>query len=86
MLTDKEIQHIAKLARIDLTKQEKTKFKKELSSILDYIKQLNKLDTEGIEPLYQAGGIVNALRKDEPEKRRTTSNILQNRQFWNETG
>lgn len=68
MFSEKEIQHIAQLARIKLTEKEKEKFKKELSSILDYVKKLNELDTEKIDPLYQMAGIVNALRKDEHRK------------------
>lgn len=68
MLTDKEVQHIAQLARIKLTEKEKDKFKKELSSILDFVKKLNELNVEGVEPLYQITGIVNALRPDEHRK------------------
>ena len=68
MLTEKEVQHIAQLARIKLTKNEEGKFKKELSSILDFVKKLNKLDTENVGPLYQVTGIVNALRPDEYRK------------------
>ena len=68
MLTDKEVEHIAQLARIKLTKKEKDKFKKELSSILDYVKKLNESDTENVEPLSQVTGIINALRADEHRK------------------
>jgi aspartyl-tRNA(Asn)/glutamyl-tRNA(Gln) amidotransferase subunit C len=68
MLTEKDVQHIAKLARIKLTKKEEERFKKELSSILDYIDKLGELDTEEVEPLYQTTGIVNAVRKDEHRK------------------
>ena len=68
MLTNKEIQHITELARIKLTEKEKDKFKKELSSILDFVKKLNELDTENVEPLYQVTGIVNTLRPDEYRK------------------
>ena len=65
MLSDKEVQHIANLARIKLTEKEKAKLKGELSSILDFVKKLSELDTENVEPLYQVTGIVNALRPDE---------------------
>lgn len=65
MLTEKDIQHIAQLARIRLTKNEMERFKKELSSVLDYINKLNELDTEKVEPLYQTTGLVNSVRKDE---------------------
>lgn len=68
MLTDKEVEHIAQLARIKLTKIEKEKFKKELSLILDYVNKLSELDTEKVEPLYQTTGITNALRPDEYRK------------------
>ena len=68
MLTEKEVEHIANLARIKLTEKEKDKFKQELSLILDYINKLNELDTTNIEPLYQVTGIINALRPDEYRK------------------
>ena len=68
MLTEKEVQHIAKLVRIKLTGKEEDKFKKELSSILDYINKLNELDTENVEPLYQVTGLTNALREDSYRK------------------
>lgn len=68
MLTEKEVEHIANLTRIKLTGKEKEKFKKELSSILDYVNKLNELDTKKTEPLYQTTGIVNALRTDEHRK------------------
>ncbi len=65
MLSDKEIEHIATLARINLTSAEQEKFKKDLSSVLDYIETLKKVNTENVEPLYQTTGLVNALRTDE---------------------
>jgi len=65
MLTDKEIRHVASLARIKINKKEEEKFKKELSSILDYVDKLNKVDTSNIEPLHQVTGLVNSFRSDE---------------------
>jgi len=66
MLTDKELDHIAALARIKISEKEKEGLKKDLSSILEYIEKLNKADTEGVQPLYQTAGLVNAFRTDEP--------------------
>lgn len=57
---------IAQLARIELTDEETAKFQKELSSILSYVEQLNSVDTDGVEPLYQTTGLTNALREDMP--------------------
>ena len=65
MLTDQEIKHVARLARIKITEKEEEKFRKELSSILDYINKLNEINTEGVEPLYQTTGLVNSMRPDE---------------------
>ncbi len=67
-LTDKEIQHIASLARIKLSPAEEEKFKQDLGSILDYINKLNEVNTDNIEPLFQSTGLVNSARKDENSK------------------
>ncbi len=64
-LTDKEVKHIATLARIEISPSEEEQLKKELSSTLDYIAQLNKVDTKSVEPLYQVTGLVNSTRADE---------------------
>lgn len=66
MLTDKEVKHIAALARIKLSEREEEHFKKDLSSILGYVETLNKVPTDNVEPLYQVTGIANAVRGDEP--------------------
>ena len=54
MINQEQVNHIAKLARIKLTKQEVKKFQKELSAILDYIKTLNEVDVSKIEPTFHA--------------------------------
>lgn len=63
-MDSKIIKHIASLARIQLTEKEEEKMKNELSSILGYVGQLNKVDTKGVEPLYQITGLVNSMRED----------------------
>ncbi|MDO8663511.1 MAG: Asp-tRNA(Asn)/Glu-tRNA(Gln) amidotransferase subunit GatC [Candidatus Wildermuthbacteria bacterium] len=68
MLTEKDLQHIANLARIKLSKDEERKFSKELGMILDFIGQLNKVDTSKVEPAYQITGLVNSFRADEHRK------------------
>lgn len=66
MLTDKEVKHIADLARIKIDEKEEKSLKKDLSSILEYINKLNEVDTTGVEPLYQTTGLVDSFRSDEP--------------------
>ena len=65
----KEVEHIAELARIKLTKEELGKFQKELSSILDYINKLSKVSTSKVKPTAQVTGLKEVTRKDELEKK-----------------
>jgi len=64
MLTKEEVQHIASLARIELSAEEVEKFQKELGTILDFVGKLNEVDTLGVEPTAQVTGLTNALRED----------------------
>lgn len=63
-LSKDEIQHIAKLARLDLTGEELKKYGGELSAILNYIDQLKEVDTKGVEPTAQVTGMENVFRDD----------------------
>ena len=64
-LTKKDVEHISKLSKLNLSKQEKDKFQDQLSSILDYVEQLNQVDTKGVEPTAQVTGLTNIFSKDE---------------------
>ena len=79
MLTDSEIKKIAKLARIELSDIEIEKFKSELSSILDFVKKLNEVNTDRIEPLYQTTGLVNSVRTDDSRKEFEMNDELNNK-------
>lgn len=63
-LSQEEVQHIADLARIELTENEKGKYAEELSSILGCFEQLKEVKTEAVEPTSQATGLVNVARED----------------------
>lgn len=76
MISKKQVEHIAKLARIELTDQEKEKFTKELSSILDYVEQMNKVDTKNIEPIKQITGLKDVMREDETSKKEKIGNKI----------
>ena len=65
MIDKKTVEHIAKLARIKLTEKEEEKFSNDLSSILNYIDKLNKVDTKNIKPIHQITGLESVVRKDE---------------------
>jgi aspartyl-tRNA(Asn)/glutamyl-tRNA(Gln) amidotransferase subunit C len=64
-LSKDEIQHIAKLARLELTDEELKKYGGQLSAVLNYIDQLKEVDVKGVEPTAQVTGLENVLREDE---------------------
>jgi len=64
MIDKEQVEHIAKLARINLTEKEKEKFSAELSSILDYIDKLNQADISSVESISQVTGLNNIVRDD----------------------
>lgn len=63
-LSKQEIQHIAELARLDLTDEELKKYGSQLSDVLNYIDQLKEVDVNGVEPTAQITGLENVLRED----------------------
>lgn len=63
-ITREEVDHIASLARIALTEEEKTAFARDLSSILDFVSALNAVDTTGVLPMAGGGIYENSLRRD----------------------
>lgn len=63
-LSVEAVQRIAKLARIELSEEEKEKYAKELSAVLGYIEQLSEVDTESIPVTDQVTGLVNIVRDD----------------------
>lgn len=67
-LTQQQVEHIAHLARLGISPEEKERFASELSSILNYVSELNEVNTENIEPTSQVTGLTNVMRKDEVEK------------------
>lgn len=73
-----DVSHVAKLANLTLKPQELKKFTTQLSSILDYIGQLNKVDTKDVEPTSQVTGLENVTRKDEPQPSLSQEEVLKN--------
>ncbi|CAN5319413.1 Asp-tRNA(Asn)/Glu-tRNA(Gln) amidotransferase subunit GatC [soil metagenome] len=64
-LTLDDTKHVAKLAKLDLTEDEINKFTPQLSKVLDYISELDEVDTKNTEPTAQTTGLTNVLREDE---------------------
>ena len=64
-ITQKEVEHVAKLARLELSEDEKGTFTRQLSAILTYMDQLKTLDTSDVEPTMTVLPTENVLRDDE---------------------
>ena len=63
-LSPEEVDHIALLARLDLSPAERERAANELSQILGYFEKLTELDTEGVEPMAHVLPVENVLRPD----------------------
>ncbi|PLX21785.1 Asp-tRNA(Asn)/Glu-tRNA(Gln) amidotransferase GatCAB subunit C [Candidatus Parcubacteria bacterium] len=63
-LEKKDIEHIARLARLDLSEQELKEYGDQLSDVLGYINQLQEVNTDSVEPTAQVTGLENSLRED----------------------
>lgn len=70
MIAKEEVQHIAKLARIQLSEKETERFQHDLSQILDYFDILNELDVSGVAPMTHSANLKNVARQDRPKKER----------------
>lgn len=72
MIPKKEVQKVAKLARLGLTNKEITKYQKDISKILDYIEKLKEVDISGMEPMSHSILVENVVRKDVSQEAKET--------------
>ncbi len=77
-LSTKEVEHVALLARLALSEEEKERFRAQLSSILEYADRINQLDTTKVEPTYHVLPLQNVSRPDRRGKTLTQEDALQN--------
>lgn len=64
-LTREDVLHVAKLSNLSLTDAEVDKFVDQLSSIVDFVSELEEVDTTNVEPTSQTTGLSSVLREDE---------------------
>ncbi|KKR81471.1 MAG: Aspartyl/glutamyl-tRNA(Asn/Gln) amidotransferase subunit C [Candidatus Daviesbacteria bacterium GW2011_GWA1_41_61] len=77
-LNPQQVQKVAKLANIPVSEEEVEKYSDQLSKILDYIDQLNSVDTAGVEPTFNITGLSNVLRDDEVGESLSQEEALKN--------
>ena len=73
-----EVEHVAKLAKLDLTEPERTLFGKQLSQILTFVEQLQEVSTEGIPLTASVAEQEALLREDFPREGLTQEQALSN--------
>ena len=81
MISTEEVKHVAKLARLELTEEEVNKYSQQLGSILEYVEQMNEIDTTGIEPMPHAIPVYNVMREDVVKYEQTKEEMMANAPF-----
>lgn len=64
VISDETIEYVGILAKLELSDEEKEAAKKDMGAMLDYIDQLNELDTSGVEPMSHVFPVENVFRED----------------------
>ncbi|MDF2855393.1 MAG: glutamyl-tRNA amidotransferase [Neobacillus sp.] len=77
-ISNKEVKHVANLARLAITDEEVEKMTKELDAIITFAEQLNELDTENVEPTYHVLDMKNVLREDVAQEGLPREEVLKN--------
>jgi aspartyl-tRNA(Asn)/glutamyl-tRNA(Gln) amidotransferase subunit C len=77
-LTRKEVEHIAELARLELTEDEKSRYREQLSAILEYAAKLQAVDTSHIPPTSTVLATRSPLREDVSQHGLSPKQALEN--------
>ena len=73
-----EVIHIADLSRIKLNDSEKERYSQDLTSILEFVDQLNEIETDKIEPIMNITGLENVMDEDRAKQDPAAEKIIQN--------
>lgn len=85
MLTPEILTHTARLAGLSISELDADKMQAELTQILDWVRVLQEIDTQEVEPLIYPIEVLNAWVEDEPKLAYTQAEALQNAPKHNET-
>ena len=77
-ISQKDVEHVARLARLTVAPEELEALTGQMDAILGYVEKLNELDTEGIEAMAHAVPMSNAFREDELKPAIGIERALQN--------
>ena len=73
-----DLQHVVKLARIELSLEEEQRIGPQLSEIIQYVEKLNELDVDEIEPTAHVVQLTNVLREDKPQPSLSQDDAMRN--------
>lgn len=77
-IDQQQVRHIAHLARLNLSDEEVAQYGGQLGAILDYMDQLNEVDTEGVEPTAHPLPVHSVFREDQPTEPLGVARVLAN--------
>jgi aspartyl-tRNA(Asn)/glutamyl-tRNA(Gln) amidotransferase subunit C len=77
-LDQKTVNHVARLARLDLSDAERDRMRAELTDILEHAERIQALDLDGVEPTSHAVPITNAMRSDDVKASLSQAEALAN--------
>ena len=77
-LSPQEVEHIAKLARLELTEEQKARYRGQLEAILDHVAKLQELDTKDVPPTASVAVAQMPLRADESRPGLSRDDLLKN--------
>lgn len=83
-VNNKQVEQIAKLARLKFDENEIENLTKDMNKILDYMDQLNELDTDNIEPLSHPLDLSNVMREDNLKESISREEVFKNAPSHNE--
>ena len=78
MITTKDVEHVAKLARLVLIVAETEIFTHQLGDVLAHVEKMNEVDTTGVEPMNHPIDFVNVMREDNKIYENTREELMQN--------
>jgi len=76
-INKEEVKKVAQLARLELNEHEISNHAEQLEKILEYIKQLEKIDTDGVPSTTRAIEVINVFRKDEKKNSDCNEELLE---------
>jgi aspartyl-tRNA(Asn)/glutamyl-tRNA(Gln) amidotransferase subunit C len=77
-LSNEDVLKLARLSKLELSSDQLEQFAHELEEIVEYVEQLQSVDTQALEPTYQLTGLKNITRKDEITEYASPAELLKN--------